>query len=144
MLVWLEQYGPLILTYLISGGALAGAIYNLIRLLKLGKKTDNTLADFGKQLEVHKSAIIEGFKAAKIPNELKVSLANKVDIALNNAVNKLIEEVKNGEELRTKVMVQCLKILQYTAAAGKLTAEEKAEMEDYLKLLTDKDTTIEV
>lgn len=144
MLEWLELHGTDLLSIIISAGALAGAIYNFVKVIKLGNRTTTTLLNFGSQIDITKEAIVEGFKAARIPNELKVSLGNKLDAALDKATTKLIEIVQKNEEQRTLMMTKILKILSYTAAANKLTDEETAQINDMIRLIDDSENTIEV
>lgn len=141
MLGLIETYGPFIISGIISVGALAGAIYNIRKCIKLGKKIDTTAISLEKNAEITRAGIVEAFKSAKLPNEIRLSLSTKVEEVLNQATNKIIEIVTMNEAQRTNMTAMALKILSYTAAANKLTEDEKLQIEDLLKLIED-DTTI--
>lgn len=142
MLEFFAQYGPAIAGGIIGAGALAGAIYNIKKLFKLNKKVDAQSLSFDKQIEVTREGIVEAFKSAKLPNEIKLSITTKVDEVLSKARDTIIDEVKKNEAIRTTMMMLILKILSFTAASSKLTEDEKKQIEDMLKLIDVEDSTI--
>lgn len=144
MLGFIELYGPAIIAGIIGAGGLAGAIYNIVKCLKLGKKVDKATCSLEKNMEITREGIVEAFKSAKLPNEIKLSITTKVEDILSQARDKLIEEVKKNEALRTNMMAMILKVLSYTAASNKLTEEEKKEIEDMIKLISEDTTSINI
>lgn len=144
MLGFIELYGPAIIAGIIGAGGLAGAIYNIVKCFRLGKKVDKATCSLERNMEITREGIVEAFKSAKLPNEIKLSISTKVDEVLSQARDKIIEEVKKNEALRTNMMAMILQILSYTAASNKLTEDEKKKIEDLLKLLSEDTTTINI
>lgn len=144
MLDFIAQYGPYLVSGILGLGALAGAVYNIRKCFKLGKKVDTVTLDLQKQIEITREGIVEAFKTAKLPNEIKLSLTNKVDDMLVKVRDAIIVEFKKNEGMRTTMMMMCLKILSFTHASDKLTDEEKKQIEDMMKLITDTDATINI
>ena len=144
MLEFFAQYGPYIVSGIISAGALAGAIYNIRKCIKLGKKVDTTTIDMQKQMQISREAIVEAFKTAKLPNEIRLNIITKVEEILVQARDTIIETIKQNEAIRTTSNLLILKILKFTAASNKLTEDEQQQIEDILKLLSDEDTTIKI
>lgn len=144
MLEFFEQYGPLIAGYIISAGALAIGIYSIITSFGLGKKVNKKTISLEQQLQITRQGIIEAFKSAKLPNEIRLSVITKVEEILTLATDKIIETIKKNEAIRTTANLMILKILNYTAASNKLTDEERQQIEDILKVLTEEDNTINI
>lgn len=144
MLEFFEIYGPIIAGWIISIGGCATGLYAIIRCFRLGKKVDTTTLSLEKQVQITRQGIIEAFKSAKIPNEIRLSISTKVEEVLNLATNKIIEVIKKNEAVRTTANLMILKILNYTAASNKLTEDERKQIEDILKVLTDEDNTINI
>ena len=144
MLEFFEQYGPVIAGYIISAGALAIGIYSIITSFGLGKKVNKKTISLEQQIQITRQGIIEAFKSAKLPNEIRLSISTKVEEILTLATNKMIETIKKNEAIRTAANLMVLKILNYTAASNKLTDEERQQIEDILKVLTEEDNTINI
>ena len=144
MLGFIELYGPAIIAGIIGAGGLAGAIYNIVKCFKLGKKVDKATCSLEKNIEITREGVVEAFKSAKLPNEIKLSITTKVEEILVQARDLLIEEVKKNEMLRTNMMAMILKVLSFTAASNKLTNDEKQQIEDMLKLMSEDTTTINI
>lgn len=144
MLGFIELYGPAIIAGIIGAGGLAGAIYNIVKCFKLGKRVDKATCSLEKNMEITREGVIEAFKSAKLPNEIKLSITTKVEEVLGQARDMLIEEVKKNEAVRTSMMTMILKILSFTAASNKLTDDDKKQIEDMLKLLSEDITTINI
>lgn len=144
MLEFFAQYGPYIVSAIIGAGGLAGAIYNIRKCFKLGKKVDLTTADLQKQMQITRKGIVEAFKSAKLPNEIKLSISTKVEEILTQARDKIIDIVKKNEAARTAANLMILKILKFTAASNKLTEDEQKQIEDILKVLDEEDNTVNI
>lgn len=144
MLEFFEQYGPVIAGYIISAGALAIGIYSIITSFGLGKKVNKKTISLEQQIQITRQGIIEAFKSAKLPNEIRLSISTKVEEILTLATDKMIETIKKNEAIRTAANLMVLKILNYTAASNKLTDEERQQIEDILKVLTEEDNTINI
>ena len=144
MLEFFEQYGPLIAGYIISAGALAIGIYSIITSFGLGKKVNKKTISLEQQIQITRQGIIEAFKSAKLPNEIRLSISTKVEEILTLATDKIIETIKKNEAIRTAANLMILKILNYTAASNKLTDEERQQIEDILKVLTEEDNTVNI
>lgn len=144
MLEFFAEYGPAIVSGIIGAGGLAGAIYNIVKCFKLGKKIDTTTVSLENQMQITQKGIVEAFKSAKLPNEIRLSISTKVEEILNQATDKIIDVVKQNEAIRTAANLMVLKILNYTAASNKLTEDERKQVEDILKVLTDEDNTISI
>lgn len=137
MLEFFENYGADLIALIIAICGAVTATMSLIRVVKLGKQTKS-------DIQITKDGIVEGFKMAKIPSEWKVSISNQVDKKLQEWTDKFIEIVKENEELRTRMTALTLKILSYTQASNKLTEEEKAILNDLIKLIKLDDATIDI
>lgn len=144
MLGFLEIYGPALISGIIGAGGLAGAIYNIVKCFKLGKKVDKATCSLEKNIEITREGVVQAFKSAKLPNEIKLSITTKVEEVLSQARDKLIEEVKKNEALRTTMMAMILKVLSFTAASNKLTDDEKKQIEDMIKQINVEDNTINI
>ena len=144
MLEFLEAYGPALISGIIGAGGLAGAIYNIVKCLKLGKKVDKATCSLEKNMEITREGIVEAFKSAKLPNEIKLSITTKVEDILSQARDAIITEVKKNEALRTTMMAMILKVLSFTAASNKLTDDEKKQIEDMIKQINVEDNTINI
>ena len=144
MLEFFEQYGPVIAGYIISAGALAIGVYSIITSFGLGKKVNKKTISLEQQIQITRQGIIEAFKSAKLPNEIRLSISTKVEEILTLATDKMIETIKKNEAIRTAANLMVLKILNYTAASNKLTDEERQQIEDILKVLTEEDNTINI
>jgi len=142
MLEFFSQHGTAIAGVIIGIGSLAGAFYNIRKLFKLNKKVDAQSLSFDKQIEITREGIVEAFKSAKLPNEVKLSVVTKVEEVLGQARDTILAEIKKNEAMRTTMMMLVLKILSFTAASSKLTDDEKKQIEDMVKLISNEDSTI--
>lgn len=144
MLEFLTQYGSDILAALVSVTAVFTSIVGLAKSLKIGKKVDTNAATTQQEIQITREGIVEAFKTAKIPTEWKVTVSNQLMQQLNKFRDDFIIMFKEQEELRTKLMVAAVKILNYTAASNKLTEDEKQEINELIKMITDEDATIDI
>lgn len=144
MLDFLTKYGADILAGVI---AVAGAITSICATLKLYKTEKRVKASEEQTKEdiaVTQEGIVQAFKQAKIPNELKISLSNQVTTILTNFENKVLELFREQERLRTSLVLFCTKIMSNTAAYGKLTEEEKTALEELMKEINEADKIVEI
>ena len=144
MLEFFAQNGLAIVGIIIGAGSLAGAIYNIRKCFKLGKKIDTSNSTHEQEIQITKEAILEAFKSAKLPSEIKLSISNKIEEILGQVRDAIIEEFKKNESVRTVATLLVLKILKFSQASSKLTDDEKNQIEDLLKLITEDDATIEI
>ena len=144
MLEFLTQYGSDILAALVSVTAVFTSIVGLAKSLKIGKKVDTNAATTQQEIQITREGIVEAFKTAKIPTEWKVTVSNQLMQQLNKFRDDFIIMFKEQEELRTKLTVAAVKILNYTAASNKLTESEKQEINELIKMITDEDATIDI
>ena len=144
MLEFLTQYGSDILAALVSVTAVFTSVVGLAKSLKIGKKVDTNAATTQQEIQITREGIVEAFKTAKIPTEWKVTVSNQLMQQLNKFRDDFIVMFKEQEELRTKLMVAAVKILNYTAASNKLTEDEKQEINELIKMITDEDATIDI
>ena len=144
MLEFFQTYGPSIFAGILGAGSLASAIVALRNVFKINKKVNKETKTVDEKIQITQDGIVKAFQTAKLPNEIKLSLITQVKDVLTEARDKIIEEVKKNEQLRTNMMMLILKILSFTAASNKLTEDEKKQIEDMIKLISNEDSTIEV
>lgn len=122
------------------------AIVSFVKMLKSEKRTVTRLVKAETDVKITREGIVQGFKEAIVTKDLKISINKQVEKILTEYNAKLVEEIRKNEERRTKMMYWCLKTLDYTAAADKLTVEQKAEINELLAMIADEeqivDTTI--
>lgn len=144
MLEFFEQYGAVILTAVI---AVAGAITSTTSMLKTFKtnKRINTLEkNTNDNITITREGIVNAFKQAKLPSDLKVSLSNQLRKQLDAGLKAISDEINKNEATRTAIMIAILKILNYTAASNKLTPEEKAQLEKLLDTVEHDEDVIDI
>lgn len=139
---WFAQWGGLILSTLVGTGALGGSVKAIIEIVKTNKRLKLVQTETRANLEVTQQGIVEAFKTAKIPTDLKVNLSKQVTETLSKWKEEFMKEYAKIDALKTKMMAMILQILSYTAASNKLTEEQKAEIDQLLKLITEKDGEI--
>ncbi len=144
MLDFLITYGPTILSGLGAFGAGLGGIYSILKVFKIGKKVDANIARTDEEIKITREGIVEAFKTAHIPTEWKISVAGQVNQILTDWRNEFLGILNEQEALRTKMMAAILKILNYTAASNKLTEAEKKDIEELLRLITERDGIIDI
>ena len=144
MLEFFQTYGPSIFAGILGAGSLASAIVALCNVFKINKKVNKETKTVDEKIQITQDGIVKAFQTAKLPNEIKLSLMTQVKDVLTEARDKIIEEVKKNEQLRTNMMMLILKILNFTAASNKLTEDEKKQIEDMIKLISNEDSTIEI
>ncbi len=100
------------------------------RMITLGKTTQS-------ELQITKEGIIEGFKAAKMNEEWKVSISNQVDKKLDDWSTKFLTLFEEHEKIRTELAIANTKILMLTQAYTALSAEDKEQIQEVISELGD-------
>ena len=125
-------------------GSLVASITGLVKVFKTNQKINAEQAKTQTEIQITREGIIEAFKAAKIPNEWKVTVSKQVEAYLTKFRDEFITMFKENEQTRDLIMISILKILNFTAASNKLTEDEKKQIDDLIKQITDEDNTIDI
>ena len=144
MLEFFAQHGPAILAGMTALGSLVASITGLVKVFKTNQKINAEQAKTQTEIQITREGIIEAFKAAKIPNEWKVTVSKQVEAYLTKFRDEFITMFKENEQTRELIMISILKILNFTAASNKLTEDEKKQIDDLIKQITDEDNTIDI
>ena len=144
MLEFFAQHGPAILAGMTAIGSLVASITGLVKVFKTNQKINAEQAKTQTEIQITREGIIEAFKAAKIPNEWKVTVSKQVEAYLTKFRDEFITMFKENEQARDLIMISILKILNFTAASNKLTEDEKKQIDDLIKQITDEDNTIDI
>ena len=144
MLEFFEQYGPSILAAIVALSGAITSVWSAIKMFKTEKRVKLDQAETKEALQITQEGIVEAFKRAKIPTELRVSINEQVDKKLETWAEKFLTMFAEHEELRDKLAVANAQILAYTAAFNKLSVEEQAEINELIKQITEKDKNVEV
>ena len=144
MLEFFAQHGPAIIDGMTALGSLVASITGLVKVFKTNQKINAEQAKTQTEIQITREGIIEAFKAAKIPNEWKVTVSKQVEAYLTKFRDEFITMFKENEQTRDLIMISILKILNFTAASNKLTEDEKKQIDDLIKQITDEDNTIDI
>lgn len=144
MLEFFAQHGPAILAGMTAIGSLVASITGLVKVFKTNQKINAEQAKTQTEIQITREGIIEAFKAAKIPNEWKVTVSKQVEAYLTKFRDEFITMFKENEQTRDLIMISILKILNFTAASNKLTEDEKKQIDDLIKQISDEDNTIDI
>lgn len=144
MLDFLEAYFIDILAFLMALASAIGAVFSSVEAIKTFKDLTRLKAKTAEDIQITQDGIVNAFKLAKIPNELKVSINEQIDAKLETWAAKFLIMFEQHEKMRTELAAANTKILAYTAAFNKLSEEEKAHINELIKLITDKDRIVEV
>lgn len=144
MLEFFAQHGPAILAGMTALGSLVASITGLVKVFKTNQKINAEQAKTQTEIQITREGIIEAFKAAKIPNEWKVTVSKQVEAYLTKFRDEFITMFKENEQTRDLIMISILKILNFTAASNKLTEDEKKQIDDLIKQISDEDNTIDI
>ena len=140
MVEWLEAHSASILAVIMSLCGSITSIETLIKSLNFITTLKSELAALKKDIQITREGIVEAFKEAVIPSEIKVDISKQVNKILNSAMSEFKAILINNQETMAKMMVYMLKIMKNTAAYNKLTDEEKQELNN----LVSEDTIIEI
>ena len=144
MLDFIAEYGPIILTGLSTLGTAAGVIYSIGRSFKIGSKLNKTIEETNNKIQITQEGIVEAFKQVKIPSEWKISISSQVDKKLNYFTETFMKQYQENEATKYLMIYLCLKILANTAAANKLSEEDKAKLKSMLDEVDEANKTIDV
>lgn len=144
MLDFIAEYGPIILTGLSTLGTAVGVIYSIGRSFKIGSKLNKTIEETNDKIQITQEGIIEAFKQVKIPSEWKISISSQVDKKLNDFTETFMKQYQENEAEKYLMVFLCLKILANTAAANKLSEEDKAKLKSILDEVDEANKTIDV
>lgn len=140
MVEWLEAHSASILAVIMSLCGSITSIETLIKSLNFITTLKSELAALKKDIQITREGIVEAFKEAVIPSEIKVDISKQVNKILDSAMSEFKAILINNQETMAKMMVYMLKIMKNTAAYNKLTDEEK----QVLNNLVSEDTIIEI
>lgn len=140
MIEWLEANAPGILAVVMTLCGNITSISTLIKSLNFITTIKSELNGLRKDIQVTREGVVEAFKEAVIPGEIKIEISKQVNKILSDAMQEFKEILVNNQETMAKMMVYMLKIMKNTAAYNKLTDEEKS----LLNTLISNDTIIEI
>lgn len=140
MIEWLEANAPGILAVVMTLCGNITSISTLIKSLNFITTIKSELNSLRKDIQVTREGVVEAFKEAVIPGEIKIEISKQVNKILSDAMQEFKEILVNNQETMAKMMVYMLKIMKNTAAYNKLTDEEKS----LLNTLISNDTIIEI
>ena len=126
MIEWLEANAPGILAVVMTLCGNITSISTLIKSLNFITTIKSELNSLRKDIQVTREGVVEAFKEAVIPGEIKIEISKQVNKILSDAMQEFKEILVNNQETMAKMMVYMLKIMKNTAAYNKLTDEEKS------------------
>lgn len=144
MLDFITQYGADILAALIASAGAITSVCAVIKMWKSEKRLKKTEEQTKEDIAITREGIVQAFKQAKIPNELKLDISNKVMQVLTDFENRVLEMFREQEQIRTALVLFCTKIMANTAAYNKLTETEKEALEQLMKQISEQDKTVDL
>lgn len=144
MLDFLETHVVDILAAVVAMCAAITSLCGTIKMFKSEKRIKNSESRTKEDIAITREGIVQAFKQAKIPNDLKVDISKQVYKILDEFENKILETFREQEQLRTSLVLFCTKIMANTAAYNKLTDTEKQALEELMKQINEADKTIEI
>lgn len=144
MLDFITQYGADILAALIASAGTVTSVCAVIKMWKSEKRLKKTEEQTKEDIAITREGIVQAFKQAKIPNELKLDISNKVMQVLTDFENRVLEMFREQEQIRTALVLFCTKIMANTAAYNKLTETEKEALEQLMKQISEQDKTVDL
>lgn len=143
MLDFLTRYGADILAGVIAVCGAVTSVCAVVKMWKSEKRIKKTEEQTREDIAVTQQGIIQAFKQAKIPNDLKVDLSNQVIKLFTNFENKVLEMFREQEKIRTGLVLFCTKIMANTAAYNKLTDTEKEALDQLMKQINEQDKIVD-
>lgn len=126
--------------------AAAGAIISIVSFVKSIKSERRTISELAaskKDIKITREGIVQAFKDSVVTKDLKVSVNKEVRKILGEELEKMRETVAKSEERRTKMVYWCLQILDWTAAANKMTPEQHAEIKELLAEIAEEEQIVD-
>lgn len=144
MVEFLEQHGAEIVSMVLGITGLATAVFNFRKTVLLNRAARKDIETTRQDITITREGIVEAFKSAKIPNEWKIDVSNKIVNTLSEWRDSMLAEIKKNQQFANDAMLIAVKILSFTAASEKLSDEDKAKLDELIRLIEDKDKTIEI
>ena len=144
MVEFLEQHGAEIVSMILALAGLATAVFNFRKTVLLNRAARKDIETTRQDITITREGIVEAFKSAKIPNEWKIDVSNKIVTTLGEWRDSMLADIKKNQQFANDAMLIAVKILSFTAASEKLSDEDKAKLDEIIRLVEDKDKTIEI
>lgn len=144
MLDFLAKYGADILAGVIAVCGAVTSVCAVVKMWKSEKRIKVHEEQTREDIAVTREGIVQAFKQAKIPTDIKVSISNQVTKILTEFENKVLEMFREQEQIRTGLVLFCTKIMANTAAYNKLTDTEKEALEQLMKQINEQDKIVEI
>lgn len=93
------------------------------------------LANANQNVKITREGIVQAFKDTVVTKDIKVSINTQVKKILDERLDKFVKVMIDKEDRRTQMMYYILKILDWTAASGKLTVEQRGEIDELLAMI---------
>lgn len=130
MFEWL-QISPATLVAIITGGS--GALVGIIAVIT----AIYTAKKARKEYQITKEGVVEGFKQAVIPQNIRLDATSLMAKYLSTVIPQLEGSLKKQVAPLATATLLMLRILANTAAANKLTEEEKAQVQQIYNYLNE-------
>ena len=111
MIEWLEANAPGILAVVMTLCGNITSISTLIKSLNFITTIKSELNGLRKDIQVTREGVVEAFKEAVIPGEIKIEISKQVNKILSDAMQEFKEILVNNQETMAKMMVYMLKIM---------------------------------
>lgn len=144
MLDFFAQYGADILAAVVAAAGAITSVCAIIKMWKSEKRIKKTEEQTKEDIAVTREGIVQAFKQAKIPTDIKVDICKKVDKKLQEFEDKILEMFREQEQIRTGLVLFCTKIMANTAAYNKLTDKEKEALEQLMKQINEQDKVVDI
>ena len=137
-----EHMGAILTAIIAASGAIISTT-SFIKSLKSEKRTAFEIASTKKDVKITREGIVQAFKDSVVTKDVKVSVNNQVAKILDEKFEKFEKAINKSEERKTKMTYWCLKILEYTAASGKLTPEQKEEVKELMAMIAEEEQIVD-
>lgn len=125
----------------IVGAIVAAIMY--IKSLKSEKRNIEQINKNTKDVAITKEGIVQAFKSSIVSKDVKVSINTQVERIMDRKFEDLLIEIKRDNENKTQMVYWCLKILEWTAAANKLTPEQRSELVNLMNQISKEECIID-
>lgn len=133
-------------TILLVIGQITAAVVAIVSLIKALRSEVRAKAEVGalkSDVAITRAGIVQAFKEAVVTKDVKVSINKQVEQVLDKKLAVFTEIVKKSEERRTKMVYWSLRIMSWTAAANKLTTEQKTELDELMALIAEEEQIVD-